>query len=409
MANKKNNSYINKIKGKKMTEQNNTLPSSVKKIVVDDKEVYLIGTAHVSKESVEDVKTTVDLINPDTICVELCKSRYKSIVQRDKWKKMDIFKIVKEKKALFLLAQLIMSSFYKRLGEQLDVKPGAEMFMGIDLAKEKEKELVLADRNIEITLKRVWGYLNFWNKAKMAAQLFASILVSEEIDEKMIEELKNQDQLANVLDTFAKSFPQVKNRLIDERDIYLAQKIREAPGKTIVAVVGAGHVPGICEHIKSENSLEPLMVIPPKSIMPKLIAWSIPMAVTAIIIIGFFKGDTKQSIDNIYIWVLVNGSFSALGALLAFAHPLTIIASFFAAPLTSLNPMIAAGWVSGLVQAIVKKPTVMDMENLPNSITTLKGFWLNPVSRILLVVALANLGSFIGTFVAGSWIAGRVF
>ncbi len=151
------------------------------------------------------------------------------------------------------------------------------------------------------------------------------------------------------------------------------------------------------------------MEVPSKSIVPAVIGWSIPALIVAFIVYGFFKGGAQHSLGSIYIWIIVNGAFSAIGAALAFAHPLTIISSFFAAPLTSLNPMIAAGWVSGLVQAIVKKPTVQDMEDLPNAISTVKGFWMNPVSRILLVVALANLGSGLGTFIAGGWIAGRVF
>ncbi len=391
-----------------MTELQQTLPASVHTVSVDGKTVYLVGTAHVSKESVEDVRKTVRAVNPDTICVELCEARYKSIIQREQWKKMDIFKVVKEKKAILLLAQLIMTSFYRRLGEKLDVKPGAEMIEGVNLAQERNAELVLADRNIEVTLKRVWGYLNFWNKLKMASQLFAGLFVQEKIDEAMIEELKNQDQLENILDTFTKAFPEVKRRLIDERDIFLSQKIKRAKGKIVVAVVGAGHIPGIKDHIQRDESLKPLLEIPPKSIVPACIGWSIPALIIALITYGFFKGGTQHSLGSIYIWVLVNGTFSALGAACALAHPVTILASFIAAPLTSLNPMVAAGWVSGLVQAMVKKPTVKDMEDLPNAIVTVKGFWMNPVSRILLVVALANLGSSLGTFIAGGWIAGRV-
>lgn len=393
-----------------MTDSNTKLPDSVRKITTaGGKNVFIIGTAHVSKKSVVDVRETVEKVNPDSICVELCEARYKSLIKRDLWKNMDIFKVVKEKKAVFLLAQLIMSSFYRKLGEQLDVKPGAEMIEGVNLAKERGKKLVLADRNVEITLKRVWGYLNFWNKLKMTAQLLASLFITEKIDEKLVEDLKNKDQLENILDMFAKAFPEVKSRLIDERDIYLSQKIKEAPGKTIVAVVGAGHVPGIVEHIDKKEPLEPLMEIPPKSYAPVVFAWSIPMIIIMLIVVGFFRGGVQHSLDSIYIWVLVNGTLSALGAAIAFGHPVTILASFFAAPLTSLNPMIAAGWVSGLVQAVVKKPTVKDMEDLPNAISTVKGFWMNPVCRILLVVVLANLGSALGTFIAGGWIAGRVF
>jgi pheromone shutdown-related protein TraB len=322
---------------------------------------------------------------------------------------MNIFKIIKEKKAVFLLAQLIMNSFYRRLGEQLGVQPGAEMVEGIKQAEKTGAELVLADRDIEITLKRVWRNLNFFNKLKMASHILASLFIGEKIDESLIEKIKEQDQLETILETFSESFPEVKKRLIDERDIYLAQKIRSAPGTTIVAIVGAGHVPGIQDHIHKNEPIAPLMEIPPKSIIPAILKWVIPALIITLLVAGFFKGGRQHSVESIYIWILVNGILSAVGAAIALAHPLTILATFIAAPITSLNPTIAAGWVSGLVQVWVKKPTVSDLEDLPNAISSVKGFWINPVSKVLLVVVLANLGSSLGTFISGSWIAARLF
>jgi pheromone shutdown-related protein TraB len=226
----------------------------------------------------------------------------------------------------------------------------------------------------------------------------------------MVEKMKNKDQLENVLETFSETFPEVKKRLIDERDICLASKIRTAPGKTIVAVVGAGHVPGILSHIQNNNlQTDTLMEVPPKSIIPSILKWVIPMLIIILLITGFVKGETQFAMQSIYIWILVNGILAGIGSALALAHPVTIIASFISAPITSLNPMIAAGWVAGLVQAWVKKPTVSDFEDLPNDILSLKGFWMNPVSKILLIVVLANIGSSLGTFISGSWIAARTF
>ncbi|MCP4714736.1 MAG: TraB family protein, partial [Deltaproteobacteria bacterium] len=244
---------------------------------------------------------------------------------------------------------------------------------------------------------------------KMMVQLLAGLLVSEKIDEDLVENMKKQDQLETIMETFAKAFPEVKKRLIDERDIFLARKIRQAPGKTVVAIVGAGHVPGIIKNIDIDTPLEPLMQVPPKSLVPHVLKWGIPAVIAFLMVLGFFKGGAQYGMESIYIWVLVNGALAGIGAALALAHPLTIVASFIGAPLTSLNPMIAAGWVAGLVQAWVKKPTVSDFEDLPNAITTVRGFWSNPVSKILLVVALANLGSSLGTFISGSWIAARMF
>ncbi len=390
-----------------MAEQAVDLPEKVSHISLDDRQIYIVGTAHVSKESVEDVRTTIERIQPDIVCVELCKARHQALTQRDIWKKMDIFKVIKEKKSFLLLAQLIMTSFYRRLGEKLGVQPGAEMLEAVNQAEKVNAQLVLADRDIQITLKRVYGYLGFWSKLKLASHIIASIFVKEDIDAEMVENLKKQDQLEAALAEFAEKFPEIKRRLIDERDIYLAQKIREAQGKKIVAVVGAGHVEGIKEHIVRDEPLDELMEIPPKSIWPAIFKWGIPAAIIAIIIYGFFKEGAVHSVQNIYIWILVNGLLSAIGAAVALAHPLTIISAFLAAPVTSLNPLMAAGWVAGFVQAWIRKPTVSDFENLPDAISTVKGFWTNPVTKILLVVALANLGSFLGTWIAGPWIAVR--
>ncbi len=385
---------------------NTPLPSRVTHVQVEDKDVYLVGTAHISKESVEDVRTTVEQVHPDAICVELCKARYQTMTQADNWRKMDIFKVIRQKKAVFLLAQLILSSFYRRLGQKLGVQPGAEMLEGIHLAEQTGSTLVLADRDIDVTLKRVWGYLGFWRKLMLATEILTSLLLTEKIDADMIEQLKKQDQLEAIMAEFARHFPEIKRRLIDERDTYLAQKIRTAPGKTVVAVIGAGHVEGIRSQIRQDHSLEELTELPPKSIWPKVFAWSIPLLIVALLARGFMK-DTDKGAENIYIWVLVTGGFAALGTALAFAHPLTIVSAFFAAPFTLLHPGIGVGWVTGLVQAFLKRPTVSDLEDLPEAIGSVKGFWTNPVTRILLIIFLSSIGAIVGAAVATPWIAAR--
>jgi pheromone shutdown-related protein TraB len=384
-----------------------TLPGRVTHVKVDEKDVYLVGTAHISKESVEDVHATIEQVRPESICVELCKARHQAMTQADNWRKMDIFKIIRQKKAVFLLAQLILSSFYRRLGEKLGVQPGAEMLEGIHMAEQTGATLVLADRDIEVTLKRVWGYLGFWTKLKLAMQLMMSILFSEKIDMDMIEQLKQQDQLEAIMAEFAQRFPEIKRRLIDERDTYLAQKIRTAPGKTIVAVVGAGHIEGIKSQIHRDQPLDELMKLPLKSIWPKIFGWGIPLLIVALLAWGFTKG-TDKGVQNIYIWILVTGSFSALGAALALAHPLTILSAFLAAPITTIHPLLAAGWVAGIVQAFVKRPKVSDLEDLPQAIGSIKGFWTNPVTRILLIIMLCNIGATIGVAIGVPWIAARL-
>lgn len=388
------------------TQQTVQFPERVAHVRLDDKDVYLVGTAHISSDSVQDVRTTVEQVRPDAICIELCKARHQAMTQADNWRKMDIVKVVRQKKAVFLLAQLILSSFYRRLGEKLGVQPGAEMIEGIRQAEATGAQLVLADRDIEITLKRVWGYLGFWSKLKLAVQLLGGIFTHEEIDASMIEQLKKQDQLEAVMAEFAGQYPEIKKRLIDERDTFLAEKIRTAPGKTVVAVVGAGHVEGIKSQIHQQNSLDELMQLPPKSIWPKVFGWGIPLLIVALLVRGFGEG-TTHGFQNIYIWVLVTGTLAGAGAAVALAHPLTILSAFVAAPITTIHPLLAAGWVAGIVQAFIKKPRVSDLEDLPTAINTMKGFWLNPVTRILLVVALANVGAMVGVWVAGAWIAAR--
>jgi pheromone shutdown-related protein TraB len=386
------------------------LPDSVSHITAEGKEFFLLGTAHISRKSVNEVKEVIEAVKPDSVCVELCEGRYKTIMDREQWKKMNIIQVIRKGKAMLLLSSLIMSSFQRRLGEKLGVMPGAEMIEGIKIAKETGAKLVLADRDVQVTLKRTWHQLGLWGKIKMYFQLpFSLFLSSDDIDEKTVDDLKNQDEMENVLFAVSKEFPGLKRALIDERDIYLSQKIREAPGKKIVAVLGAGHLPGVVKEIKKISDLAPLVELPPPSYVGKFLKWGIPLAIIALFVYGFFMVGAQHSVESIYIWVLINGILAALGALIAFGHPVTVFSAFVAAPLTSLKPMIAAGWVSGLVQAWVKKPTVANLETLHDEITTVKGFWTNPVTRILLVVVLSNVGSSLGTLISGSLIASRLF
>ncbi len=383
------------------------LPANVEVVQYKDKEIYLLGTAHVSKKSVEEVTECIEKFSPDAVCVELCESRLHSIENRDNWKQMDIFKIVKEKKTIFLFAQLMMSSFYRKLGKELEVTPGAEMIQGVTEARAADLELILADRNIEVTLKRVWGGLGFFQKLIFGSTMLSSFFfkAEEQIDDETIEKLKEADHLEDAMEEFAKAYPGIRERLIFERDIYLAEKIKEAKGSKVLAVVGAGHVPGIKQRIFEDNELGPISEIPPKSIVPKLISWCIPLAIIALMVWGFVQGGTEQGSKMVMIWVLMNGAFSAFGALMALAHPVTILAAFIAAPITSLNPMIGVGFVTGLVQAYFKKPTVADLENVPEATESIKGFWHNSLTRVLLVVILSSIGSMIGTFGAPAFMA----
>lgn len=387
---------FNTYKGRsRMTEENIT------RLQLDGKELILIGTAHVSKQSAEQVKEVIEQEQPDTVCIELDKQRYTAIKDGEQWSKMDIFKVIKEKKATFLLMNLVISSFQKRLAKQFGIKPGQEMIQGIESAEAIGANLVLADRNIQITFARIWHGIGIWGKIKLLMQLVLSIFNEDDISEEELEKMKQQDSLDAMLSEFSEAFPRLKKPLIDERDQYLAQKIKEAPGEKIVAVLGAAHVPGIKKEIHNNHNLAALNERPPKSKAPKIIAWMIPLIILSII--GYtFYANPAAGMQQTMSWILWNGSLAAIGTAIAFGHPLAIVTAFVVAPLSSLNPLMAAGWFAGIVQAFFRRPSVSDFETLREDVFNVKGFWRNKVTRILLVVTLANIGSTLGTVIGGS-------
>ena len=381
-----------------MTPTDNS--QTVHRLDYDDKQVILVGTAHVSRESAQQVRQVIQEEQPDTVCVELCQSRYQSIRQKERWQETDIVKIIKEKKTFLLLSNLMLASFQKRIAKKLDIKPGQEMIAAVETAEEVGAEIHLADRDIRTTLSRTWRAMGLWTKIKLFFQLILSLGEVEEITEEDIEKMKHQDVLEILLAEVGKSLPVLKTILIDERDQYLAQKIRTAPGKKIVAVVGAGHIPGIKKCWKEDVDVLALEQLPPKSKTAGILKWLIPVAILVMFVAGFFYGGAQAGKDMILWWIGANAILAGIGAIIALAHPVTIVSSMLAAPLTSLNPMIAAGWVSGLVEAFSRKPKVKDLEKLPEDILSIRGFWRNKVTRILLVVVFTNIGSSIGTFVA---------
>jgi len=375
--------------------------ANITRIDLDGKEIIIIGTAHVSKHSAEQVKQVIEDERPDSVCIELDEQRYKSITEGNQWRDMDIFKVIKEKKASLLLINLAISSFQKRIAKQFGINSGQEMIQGIESAKEVGANLVLADRNIQVTFSRIWRGIGLMGKANLLTQVIASIFSNETITEEELEKMKSQDTISAILEEFTVAFPKLKVPLIDERDQYLAQKIKEAPGERIVAVVGAAHVPGIKEQIKEDHDLVRLTELPPKSKVPKIIGWSIPVLIIATILYTFLA-NPSAGIEQTISWILWNGSLSAIGTALALGHPLAIVTAFIAAPITSLNPLLAAGWFAGIAQAYVRRPSVSDFENLTEDVFSVKGFWNNKVTRILLIVVFANLGSSIGTFIGGA-------
>lgn len=384
-----------------MSEENIT------RLYVNDKEIILVGTAHVSRQSAEQVKEVIDREKPDSVCIELDEQRYQSIIDNNKWKQTDIFKVIKDKKATLLLMNLAISSFQNRMAKQFDIKPGQEMIQGIASANENGAEIVLADRNIQTTFSRIWHNLGWTGKSQLLASVFFSIFSKDTITEEEMENMKSKDTLNAVLAEFTESFPKLKTPLIDERDQYLAQKIKEAPGKKIVAVLGAAHVPGITKEIHKEQDLAKLSEIPPKSVIPKIIGWAIPILIVALIVITFIA-NPSAGFDQALSWILWTGSMAAVGAAVALGHPIAILSAFITAPVTALHPILASGWFSGLAQAYIERPTIADFETLSEDVFTIKGFWRNKVTRVLLVVVLTNLFGSLGTFIGGADVI-RVF
>lgn len=376
----------------------------------DGRKIYLVGTAHVSARSAELVETVLRQVQPDSVAVELCRPRYQALLNPEQWKQTDIVQVIKQGKAYLLLAQLLLSGFQKKIGNKLGVKPGAEMLKAVEVADELGAETVLADREVSITLRRTWSNLGFWAGLKLVGSLIFEGLLgeSQELGEEEIERLKTADVLEEAMQEFAQAMPQVRESLIDERDKYLACKIAGAPGEKVVAVVGAGHVPGITRYLGSEIDLSALEEIPPPSPWGKIIGWGIPLAIIAIIIYGLTTAGTEVGTQMLVDWLWVNAAFGGLGSLMALAHPLTILIAFLVSPFTSANPMIAAGWVAGLVEATIRKPRVEDFDDLSAQPLTFKLFYQNRVTRVLLVMFMTNLMGGLGTFLSGGLIASRL-
>lgn len=383
------------------------MSNNITKINLKKKEIILLGTAHVSEESVKEVENLLKNEKPDRVCIEIDKTRYLSLVEKSVWKDMSIPEVLKQKKGFLLLANLVLSSFQKRIGLDLGVKPGEEMMKAISVSEELGIPYSFCDREIQVTLKRAWSQNGFWGKNKMLAALISSIFVKEKLSKEDIEKLKKKDALQNMLEELSSFLPKVKTVLIDERDRYLATKIFESIGDKIVAVVGAGHIKGIeswlelLDNGKAGTDLTDIEIIPPKSPVTKIIPFIIPVIIVGFIILGFFFGGSKQGLNMLWTWVLINGTLAAIGAIIALSHPLTVLSAFIAAPITSLNPAIAVGLVTGLIEYKFRKPKVIDFENISQDIMSFKGFYRNRFIHILLVFFFSNLGSAIGTFVAG--------
>lgn len=377
--------------------------------------VTLLGTAHVSRSSAEQVVALLDSRAHEAVAIELCPSRFDALQHPERLAELDLMQVFRQGKASMVIANLAMAAYQQRLGEQLGIEPGAEMRMAVSQAERHGLPVLLIDREIGVTLKRTARGLNWWRRALLFSGLISSLMSREQVSEEDIEHLKEGDVLETTFAEFAHDRNDLYRPLIAERDRYMAAKLREAagrhPGRPILAVVGAGHLKGIAGHLADSDDpaavLRELDVVPPKARWPRLIPWLI----VALVFLGFYIGFSRNpDLGWLLVrdWVLINGGLSALGALIAAAHPLTVVTAFVAAPITSLNPTIGAGMVTAAAELWLRKPRVGDFGRLRHDTTKLRGWWQNRVSRTLLVFLLSTLGSAVGTYLAGFLIYDRL-
>ncbi len=391
-------------------ELNNKYSEDVQVVKKGEQEFILVGTAHISRQSADLVKQVIENEKPDVVCVELDEKRFKALSEKNRWENLDLKQIIREKQLSTLLINLVLASYQKKLGEKLGVTPGTELLEATLVAKELNIPIALCDREVRITLRRAWHSMSFWQKLKFLFGGVAGLFEKQELTEEKLAELRSKDVLSEMMEELGKAMPVLKNILIDERDAYIAEKMQKAEGKKIVSVVGAGHVKGIINYLNNNNttSLGEIEKIPPSSPVVKIIGWGIPaIIIGSIIYIGYSKGLTEAG-DNALFWILANGIPSAFGAAIAFAHPLTILTAFFAAPITSLSPLIGAGYVAAFVQAYFRPPVVKEFQSVTKDFYSPLKWWKNKLLRVFLVFILSSLGSVLGTYLGLYKIVGNV-
>lgn len=376
-------------------------PADVRILEVDGREFIIIGTAHISQESTNLVRQVITQEKPDCVCVELDEQRYKTLSEQRRWESLDLKEVIRQKQLMMLIINVVLASYQKKLGQKLGVMPGTELLEATKVAQDLDIPIALCDRDVRITLRRAWFSMSWWEKLKFMTVGVASLFESPEISEELLTEIRQKDVLTELMRELGNFMPLLKTVLLDERDTYIAQKTRQANGDKIVSVVGAGHVDGICQALveNSDQDLSQFEQIPPASPITKIIGWGIPAIIlVAIGYIGWQQGLSAAG-ENMLVWFFANSIPAAIGAMIAFSHPMTIIAAFFAAPFTSLTPVIGAGYVAAFVQVYFQPPLVREFQTVSEDISHFKKWWQNKLLRIFLVFMLTGFGSMIGTYV----------
>jgi len=410
------------------------LPSSVTELVHDGVTYYLVGTAHVSQKSVEEVTAVIDRVKPDVVCVELDKVRFEALTKDSAFRDLDVFKVVREGRTLYLLAHLALASYQRRIGASLGVKPGAELLAAVRVAEERKIPVALIDRDINITLKRTWKNLGLWKRSMLLSSLVVGFEEDDDDDDdedgdgdgdgdgddakgitaKTVEDLKEPKALSEMLTELGRAVPQIKGPLIDERDQYLAAKTIEAgkaienPGvegkPTVVAVVGAAHVPGMQAHFGEPVDLAALDKIPPPGLVWQIIKWAVPILFLVGLVYFWKRSDETSLLDMMLRWILPTSIGAGALTLLAGGSILSVLTAIVVSPIAAIHPLLGTGMVVGVVEAWRRKPGVVDCEQLPEDIQTWRGFWRNQVTRILLIAVASGIGTLVGFWIGVTYV-----
>ncbi|WP_280550313.1 MULTISPECIES: TraB/GumN family protein [unclassified Halomonas] len=398
---------------------NSDMPSGPRRVLqVGETRYTLLGTAHVSAESAADVRALIRSGEFDAVAIELCDSRHHSLTNPDALGEQDLFQIFRQGKAGMVAASLALGAFQQRVAEQSGIEPGAEMRAALEESRDASLPLLLIDRDVGITLKRIYHNVPWWQRFSLFSGLLGSVLSRQQVSAEEIERLKEGDVLESTFSEFAAESASLYTPLISERDRYMVLRLAQdaAPGRYrhVLVVIGAGHMKGMAEQLEQPLPDDPapererLEVTPPPSRLWRALPWLVTLLVLTGFAIGFSR-NTELGWQLVGEWFLINGVLSGAATLAALAHPVTVAATFVAAPLTSLNPTIGAGFVAAGVELWMRKPKVRDFSTLRHDVTELKGWWRNRVSRTLLVFLTATLGSAAGTWIAGFRIAGALF
>lgn len=386
-------------------------PPDVRIVAVDGFEFILVGTAHISRESVNLVHEVIEAEHPDSVCIELDRQRFEALSNPDHFASLDLREVIRRQQLSTLLINLVLSSYQRRLGDELGVLPGTELKEAADTAERLGIPMRLCDRDVRITLRRAWASIGWWRKSRLLPELMASLFETPEMTEDDLRKLRQEDAPNKLFEEIGATFPELKRVLIDERDRYITQKIRNAPGPKVVVVVGAGHLAGIERALLAHEPIDlaPLEEIPPVSLATRALGWAIPGTIlAALIYIGLTRG-TEAVGESVVFWVLITGLPSLLGALVALAHPATMASAFLAAPFTTLSPLIGVGHVTALVQLYFAPPLVSELHAVTHDIAEAKMWWRNRLLKILLVFVTTTIGGSMGTLFGGSKIVASLF